>query len=168
MTRLEVSVAMVMATIIVIAISVIFKGVERSAGNARAMDRILAFRQVIEEFASQANAYPTVEQARAVWARQASASYLYSPWGGPVGPELHDATGSRGVAHVAFFEIPRRGDPVPGRAGGIGYMTGRMSEREVLIYDVSRNAEVRVRYYGCFYYDPSGSYPHFATGGAVR
>jgi hypothetical protein len=167
-TRLEISVSIVMATIVVVAISVIFKSVEQSAGNARAADRILAFRQAVEEVASQAGAYPTVAQMREVWARQASGSFLFSPWGGHVGPELDEATGSRGIAQVAFFDIPGRGAPIPGRAGGIGYMTGSMSEREVKIYDAARNLEVRVHNYGCFFYDPKGSYPHFAVGGTIR
>ncbi len=168
MTRIEVSVAVVMATIIVVAISVVFKSVERSAGNARAMDKILAFRQVVEEYASLGNGYPTVDQARAVWARQASGSFLISPWGGHVGPELDDATGSRGIARVIFFDIPKRGAPDPGRAGGIGYMVGRNADRAIKIYDVTANTDVQVHNYGCFYYDPKGSFAHFVSGGTIR
>ncbi len=166
MTRLEVATAFAVAVVIVIGASLIFKVVERNAGNARAMSKLLAFRQVVEEYSSQGLGYPDIEQARTMWSRNRQRDFLLSPWGGQVGVSLNQASGSRGIEGVPFFDIlaVRRG--FASRAGGIGYMVAPQANQTVKLIDAVGLTVIVVRDFGCFYHDPDGAYPVFPTGGA--
>jgi len=112
-TLIEVTLAIVIGIVMIAGATLIYNQAKNSAGNSRASSKVVAFQQVIEEFAAQnQGVYPTnMRDINDLWVRKRPDDWNKSPWGGVLGTSF-----SPNSVHVNYA-------PTLTAAQGIGVLT---------------------------------------------